>query len=38
MGGWDGMLPDEDIWKVAAFLSRLGELPPTVDSKWKSRS
>jgi mono/diheme cytochrome c family protein len=38
MGGWDGMLPDEDIWKVAAFLSRLHELPPAVDSMWNRRS
>jgi mono/diheme cytochrome c family protein len=38
MGGWDGMLPDEDIWRVAAFLSRLGQLPPAIDSKWKGRS
>jgi mono/diheme cytochrome c family protein len=38
MGGWDGMLPDEDIWRVAAFLSRLRELPPAVDSQWKSRT
>jgi mono/diheme cytochrome c family protein len=37
MGGWDGMLPEEDIWKVASFLSRLGELPPAVDSMWKGR-
>jgi mono/diheme cytochrome c family protein len=36
MGAWDGMMPDEDIWRVALFLSRLGSLPPAVDSAWRN--
>jgi len=35
MGAWDGMMPDENIWKVALFLGHLGSLPPEVDSKWR---
>jgi hypothetical protein len=36
MGGWEVLLPDQDIWRVTTFLSRLGELPPPVDAKWKT--
>jgi mono/diheme cytochrome c family protein len=36
MGAWDGMMPDEDIWKVATFLERIGSLPPEVEANWKS--
>jgi hypothetical protein len=36
MGGWDGMMTDEEIWKVATFLERIGSLPPEVQTKWKA--
>ena len=35
MGAWNGMMPDEDIWRVSMFLSRLGSLPPEVDARWR---
>jgi len=36
MGAWDGMLPDDDIWKVATFLEHIGSLPPEVEANWKT--
>jgi len=36
MGGWDGMMTDEEIWKVATFLERIGSLPPEVRTNWKA--
>src|SRR4030095_15779118 len=36
MGGWDGMMTDEEIWKVATFLERIGSLPPEVQTNWKA--
>jgi hypothetical protein len=35
MGGWD-MMTDEEIWKVATFLERIGSLPPEVQTNWKA--
>lgn len=35
MGGWDGMMSDEEIWKVATFLEHIGSLPPEVQANWK---
>ncbi|HKS04420.1 MAG TPA: c-type cytochrome [Chthoniobacterales bacterium] len=35
MGGWDGMMADEEIWKVATFLEHIGSLPPEVRKNWK---
>jgi len=35
MGGWDGEMADDDIWRVASFLSRLDSLPPRVTEAWK---
>ena len=32
MGAWDGMMTDEDIWKVATFLEHIGSLPPEVQA------
>ena len=34
MGGWDGQLPDERLWRAVTFLSHLESLPPAVDSAW----
>jgi mono/diheme cytochrome c family protein len=36
MGGWDGEIPDDDIWRVASFLSRLDSMPPRVAEAWKA--
>jgi mono/diheme cytochrome c family protein len=35
MGAWNGMMSDEEIWRVALFLSRLDSLPAAVDSAWR---
>jgi hypothetical protein len=34
-GAWNGMMSDEKIWKVAAFLEHMGSLPPEVEANWK---
>ena len=34
MGAWNGMMSDEDIWRVTLFLNRLKSLPPAVDAVW----
>jgi mono/diheme cytochrome c family protein len=34
MGAWNGMMSDEEIWKVATFLERIGSLPPEVQTNW----
>jgi hypothetical protein len=36
MGGWEVLLADPDIWRVATFLSRLRELPAPVEAMWKA--
>jgi thiosulfate dehydrogenase len=38
MGAWEGMLPDEDIWRIVTFLSTAHDLPPAVDATWKARA
>lgn len=38
MPAWDRSLPDPDIWKVTAFLSRIEKLPPAVEEYWKNAS
>jgi mono/diheme cytochrome c family protein len=35
MGGWNGMMSDEETWKVATFLEHIGSLPPEVQANWK---
>jgi mono/diheme cytochrome c family protein len=35
MPAWDRALTDPDIWKVAAFLTRINKLPPAVQEYWK---
>jgi len=34
MGAWRGEIPDEKIWQVVTFLSRLRNLPPDVQTDW----
>jgi mono/diheme cytochrome c family protein len=36
MGAWDGLLPDNDLWRVARFLTRIESLPPVVESAWRA--
>lgn len=35
MPGWGNIVSDDQIWKLTAFLSRMGKLPPSVDQEWK---
>jgi len=35
MGAWNGMMSDEDIWKVATFIEYIGALPPEIQASWK---
>lgn len=37
MGAWDHLLPDDRIWQVATFLSRLDSLPPSVAEGWRPK-
>lgn len=37
MGAWEKLLPDDDLWRIASFLSTVHELPPAVDTVWKSK-
>jgi len=37
MAAWDGLLPDEDLWRIVTFLSSLHELPRAVDAKWNAK-
>jgi mono/diheme cytochrome c family protein len=38
MPAWDKALSESDIWKVAAFLTRIEKLPPAVQEFWKKSS
>ncbi len=35
MPAWDKALSEPDIWKLAAFLTRVDKLPPAVQDYWK---
>jgi mono/diheme cytochrome c family protein len=35
MPAWDKTLPEPDLWKVTAFLTRIEKLPPAVQDYWK---
>jgi len=35
MPTWDGILSDEEIWKVVAFIKHSNALPPEVAAAWK---
>ena len=37
MGAWDGMLSDDEIWKVVSFLSHIQSLPEPVAARWKAK-
>lgn len=34
MPAWKGLMSDDDIWKMTAFLGHVGALPPTVQVEW----
>ena len=38
MPAWDKALSEPDMWKVTAFLTRIGKLPPAVQDYWKKSS
>jgi thiosulfate dehydrogenase len=35
MGAWLHLLTEEQIWKVATFVSRVGSLPESVAAEWR---
>ena len=35
MPAFGGTLADDDLWKLALFLSKMDKLPPAVDAVWK---
>ena len=35
MPAWDGVLAEQDMWKVTSFLSRVDKLPPAVQQYWQ---
>ena len=36
MPTWDGVLSDDEIWKVVAFIKHSDKLPPEVQAAWKT--
>ena len=34
MPAWEGMMSDQDIWKVVTFLTHVKSLPPEVKTEW----
>jgi mono/diheme cytochrome c family protein len=38
MPAWDKSLSEPDMWKVAAFLTRIEKLPPAVQDFWTKSS
>ena len=33
---WDGVMSDEEMWKVTAFLKHSDKLPADVQSAWQA--
>jgi mono/diheme cytochrome c family protein len=38
MPAWEKVLPESDIWKLTAFLTRIEKLPAAVQDYWKNAS
>src|SRR3954470_6151886 len=38
MPAWDGVLSDDEIWKVVAFIKQSGKLPAETESEWHERA
>ena len=36
MPSWDGVLSDEEMWKIVAFIKHSNQLPPEVRSAWQA--
>lgn len=36
MPAWQGVLAEQDMWKITTFLSHMDKLPPAVQDYWKS--
>jgi mono/diheme cytochrome c family protein len=36
MPAWTGILSDEDIWKIVAFIKNSGKLPPETQAAWQA--
>jgi mono/diheme cytochrome c family protein len=36
MPGWEGVLNQDQIWKVTTFLSHMDKLPSSVEEAWKA--
>jgi len=36
MPAWTGILPDDDIWKIVAFIKNSDKLPPEAHAAWQS--
>jgi len=35
MPSWDGVLSDDDMWKIVAFIKRSDKLPADVEAEWR---
>jgi mono/diheme cytochrome c family protein len=35
MPAWDGILSDDQMWGIIAFLKRSDKLPPEVQAEWQ---
>jgi hypothetical protein len=35
MPSWDGVLSDDEMWKVIAFIKHSDKLPPDVQAMWQ---
>ena len=36
MGAWRDLVSDREIWQIAAFLSRIDRLPPSLAAEWNA--
>jgi mono/diheme cytochrome c family protein len=36
MPSWDGILEDDEIWKIVTFLKQQDKLPPDVQAAWQA--
>jgi hypothetical protein len=36
MPAWDGVMSDEEIWKVIAFIKHSNKLPPETAAAWQT--
>ena len=36
MPSWDGVLKDDEMWKIVAFIKNSGKLPPETEAAWQA--